>query len=290
MQNKRGLSGALLIMLASVAWSFSGLLSKWVPWSAFSIIGARAIMAVMVFGLSRKTFKPAFGKGIWLGALGVMSTSVLFILANKLTTAANAIVLQYAMPIVVIFASWVFRGQKPGLIDIAASLAALGGIFLCFMGGFGRGSLLGDALALLSAFTFALVFFAARFPNTDPADYTYLGSLLSLFFLLFIPFDKGFSLAPKPLLGILAMGVCLSAGYLLFTAGMRTALHPVTASIMANVEPVLNPLWVFLFLGENPGALSLLGAALVILSVTVYGVVKNQARKMKGPGEIIPGP
>ncbi len=289
MQNRKGLSGALLIMLASVAWSFSGLLSKWVPWSAFSIIGARAIMAVLAFGLSRKTFKPAFSMGTWLGALGVMSTSVLFILANKLTTAANAIVLQYAMPIVVIFASWVFWGQKPGLTDVAASLAALAGIFMCFMGGLGHGSLPGDALALLSAFTFALVFFAARLPNTDPADYTYLGSLLSLLFLLYIPFDSAFSLAPLPLLGILAMGVCLSAGYLLFTAGMRTALHPVTASIMANVEPVLNPLWVFLFLGENPGALSLMGAALVILSVTAYGVVKNQSRRIKGPGDTVPG-
>ncbi len=290
MQNRKGPGGALLIMLASVAWSFSGLLSKWVPWSAFSIIGARSLMAVLVFGLSRKTFRPVFGKGVWLGALGVMSTSVLFILANKLTTAANAIVLQYAMPVVVIFGSWIFWGQKPGLTDILASLAALSGIFLCFMGGFGRGSLPGDALALLSAFTYALVFFAARFPDTDPADYTYLGSLLSLLFLLYIPFDKGFSLELKPLLGILAMGVCLSAGYLLFTAGMRTALHPVTASIMANVEPVFNPLWVFLFLGEDPGALSLLGAALVVLSVTVYGVVKNKARTMGQPGDPVPVP
>ncbi len=283
MNKKKGPGGAALVILACVAWSFSGLLSKWVPWSAFSIIGARALMTAMVFAFSRRTFKPTFGRGTWLGALGVMGSSVLFIIANKLTTAANAIVLQYAMPIVVILASWVFWGQKPGALDIAASLIAMGGILLCFMGGFGRGSLLGDALALLSAFTFAMVFFAARLPDTDPADYTYLGSLLSLLFLLFIPFDPAFSLSPLPLLGILAMGVCLSAGYLLFTAGMRTGVHPVTASIVANVEPVLNPLWVFLFLGEDPGPLSLLGAALVILSVSVYGVMKNRSQGRLAP-------
>ncbi len=73
------------------------------------------------------------------------------------------------------------------------------------------------------------------------------------------------------------MGICLAAGYSFFTAGMRTTVHPVTASIVANVEPVLNPLWTFIFLGENPGLYSILGAALVILSVSVYGVVK--ARK-----------
>ena len=149
MNRKKGPGGAALVIFACVAWSFSGLLSKWVPWSALSIIGARALMTATVFAFSRRTFRPKFGRGTWLGALGVMGSSVLFIIANKLTTAANAIVLQYAMPVVVILASWVFWGQKPGALDIAASLIAMGGILLCFMGGFGRGSLLGDALALL---------------------------------------------------------------------------------------------------------------------------------------------
>jgi drug/metabolite transporter (DMT)-like permease len=280
---KNGINGALLILLCGVVWSFGGVLNKWIPWSAFSIIGGRSILAALIFGLYRGSFKPRFTRGTWLGGLGVMVTSALFIIATKLTSAANAIVLQYAMPIVVIFASWVIYKQKPKRLDVTASLIVLFGILLCFLGGLGGGSLLGDALALLSAFTFAVVFFAARMPDTDPADYTYLGSLLNCVFLLFIPFDKGFTATPAAFLGILAAGLCLSGGYLLFTAGMRKQVSPVTASIMTNIEPILSPVWVFLFLGENPGPLSLLGSLLVIVTISVYGIMKSKALNRPAP-------
>jgi drug/metabolite transporter (DMT)-like permease len=274
--------GALFIILASVAWSFAGVLSKWAPWGAFSLVGVRALITTIVLGIYRKSFRPVFNKGTWLGAIGVSVTSTLFIIANKLTTAANAIVLQYAMPIVVILGAWVFWGQRPGKVDIAASLLTLGGVVLCFVGGFSRGSLLGDSLALFTAFTFALVFFAARLPDTDPMNYTFLGNLICSLFLLYIPFDPDFVISPQAVASALAMGVCLAAGYVFFTAGMRTQVHPVTASIVANVEPVLNPFWAFLFLGENPGPFSIVGAALVILSVTVYGVVKSRLSRQRG--------
>ncbi len=266
--------GALFIMLASVAWSFSGVLSKWAPWGPFSLVGARALIAALVLGASRGSFVPVFNKGTWLGAVGVTATSTLFIIANRLTTAANAIVLQYAMPVVVILACWILWGQKPDKVDAGATLLTLGGVLMCFIGGFGRGSLLGDCLALMTAFTFALVFFAARLPGIDPMDYTYLGNLLSALFVFAIPFDPDFVINTRAVLSILAMGASLSAGYWFFTAGMRTQVHPVTASIVAMVEPVLNPLWAFLFLGENPGPFSLVGAALVILSVGVYSALK----------------
>lgn len=268
--------GAVYIVLASLVWSFAGVLSKWAPWSAYSIIGARALFTAVFFGFVRKSFKPSFSKGNLLGAFAVASTSILFIMANKMTSAANAIVLQYAMPVVVILGYWVFRGQKPGRLDIAASLCVLAGVALCFMGGLGRGAFWGDTVALISAFTYALVFFAARMPGADPADYTYLGNLAASLFLLYIPFDSGFTLSPSALLAVLLMGLCLSFGYFFFTAGMRAGIHPVTASILSNVEPVMNPLWAFVFLGENPGAVSLMGVALVLISVSVYNVMKTR--------------
>ncbi len=279
MKPKRRPSAALYIILACLFWSFAGVLSKWAPWSAFSIIGARALVTAVVFGISRKSFIPSFSRGNLLGAFGVMTTSSLFIMANKLTSAANAIVLQYAMPVVVILAYWVFFGQKPGKLDTLAAVLVLGGVVLCFIGGLQWGSPLGDLLALITAFTFALVFFAARFKDADPRDYTYLGNLVSCLFLLYIPFDRNFTLAPGALLAALLMGLCLTGGYLLFTKGMKAGVHPVTAAIVANVEPVLNPIWVFLFLGENPGLYSILGAALVILAVTVYSALKNRAAR-----------
>ena len=96
-----------------------------------------------------------------------MLTSSLFILANKLTSAANAIVLRYAMPIVVIFASWLFYRQKPGRIDLLASAIAFWASS-CASWAAWAARLLGDLVALSTAFTFALVFFAARFPRHRP--------------------------------------------------------------------------------------------------------------------------
>lgn len=270
--------GAVYIVLASLVWSFAGVLSKWAPWSAYSIIGARALFTAVFFGFVRKSFKPSFSKGNLLGAFAVASTSILFIMANKMTSAANAIVLQYAMPVVVILGYWVFRGQKPGRLDIAASLCVLAGVALCFMGGLGRGAFWGDTVALISAFTYALVFFAARMPGADPADYTYLGNLVASLFLLYIPFDRQFTLNIQAVVAVLLMGLCLTLGYLFFSAGMRQKVHPVTAGILANVEPVMNPIWVFLFLGEDPGLYSLLGAVVVLISVTVYSILKNKQR------------
>lgn len=279
-RSESGLRGAVIIMLASIAWSFSGVLSKWSPWGPLSLVGARAALAALAFGFRRGSFRVRLTPGVVLGALGVALTSILFIIANKLTTAANAIVLQYAAPIVVILICWIYFHQRPTKLDIVAACVAGAGVVLCFMGGLQGGSPVGDALALLSAVSFAVVFFAAQIPNTDPLDYTYLGNLLSALMLLAIPFDKAFTLDTKAMIGVLLMGLSLSAGYLLFSQGMRLGVSPVTAAIVSNVEPVLNPLWVYLAMGEQPGPFTLLGAALVLLSVTLYSVLKGrQAQK-----------
>lgn len=269
-------SGAALVMLGGAVWSVTGLLSKWVPWSPFTIIGLRSLLAYIAFGLWRGTFRLRFGKGVWLGAAGMALTSALFILANKMTTAANAVVLHYVSPIVVIFAAWAVYGNRPKRSDILAAALALLGIVLCFLGGLKSGGLMGDFIAVLSAFTFAMVFFASRMEGTDAADFSILGSLISCVFLLYIPFDQSLRLDAPSVVGMLLLGASQAGGYIFLTMGMRKGVHPVTASLMTTVEPVLSPLWVFLVLGEFPGTLSLIGAALVILSVTGYGIYQSR--------------
>lgn len=277
MKNER--RGNLLIMAASVAWSFSGMLSKWSRWGALSLVGARALVAVCIFALVRRPCRVRLTRGNWLGASAVAVTSVLFIFANKLTSAANAIVIQYAAPMIVMLMCAVIYRQRPGKVDIAAAVITLCGVILCFVGGLGGGNLVGDGLALLSAFTFAAVFFVARMPGCDPLEYTFLGNLLSCAFLLFIPLDPGFSLDGQSLFAALAMGLCLAAGYLLFSAGLHAGVHPVAAAILSNIEPVLNPIWAYLVLGEQPGPYTLLGALGVLASVTVYSLIKTRGQR-----------
>ena len=105
--------GALQVALGAIFWSFAGVLGKWLPWNAFTINGLRSLVAVILLGLARKSFKVRLTRGTLLGAIGVMLTSVLYMAAIKLTTSANAIVLQYAAPAFVILS---FNRQDGGLL------------------------------------------------------------------------------------------------------------------------------------------------------------------------------
>lgn len=276
--NKRTI-GAIQVFLAALCWSFSGVFSKWLPWSAFTILGMRSFTAVLALALTRKSFKVPMTKGNILGALGMCVTCVLFLSAMKLTSAANAIVLQYAMPVVVIALCWIVFKQKPTAKDIITSVFVLAGVVLCSWKGLteGGGKLTGDILAILSAFTYALVFFCARLPGTDTHAYSYLGAIMCTPFSIYAFFDPGMTTEPIHFLGIAAMGLCLAGGYFFISLSLKN-VSPVTSALLANLEPVLNPIWVFIFVGENPGRMSIIGAAVVIITVTIYSLIKDKKK------------
>ncbi len=273
MQSKKS-SGVAYILLAGLAWSFAGVLSRYVPWSGFTLAGCRAVVATLLLAASRGSFRPVNNLVTWLGAVGVAATSLLFMLAVKLTSAANAIVLQYAMPVFVVAYQALVRKVRPRPVELVVILVVLCGVTLCFCQGFISGSLLGNALSLCSAVTWAIVFLAARMPGCDPRAYSYQGNLLTCACLVFLPFDPAVpGSSPVVWLVAAALGLVLGLGYLFFGLGMSKDISPVTAAIVANVEPVLNPTWCFLLLGENPGGLSIAGALIVLTAVTVYSLL-----------------
>ena len=278
--NKRKI-GAIQVFLAALCWSFSGVFTKWLPWSSFTIIGMRSFTAMLALAISRKSFKVRLSKGNILGALGMSLTSILFLTATKFTSSANAIVLQYAMPVVVIALCWIVFKQKPSAKDVVTSVFVLCGVILCSWKGLteGGGKLLGDILGLLSAFSYALVFFCAKLPNTDAREYSYLGAIMCLPFSLYAFFDPNMTVQPIHLLGVAAMGLCLAGGYFFISLSLKN-VSPVTSALLANLEPVLNPIWTFLFIGENPGKMSIIGAAMVIITVTVYSLLKDKKKNI----------
>ncbi|MDO4866214.1 MAG: EamA family transporter [Clostridia bacterium] len=265
--------GALQVAAAAVSWSFAGVLGKSLPWNSFTINGMRSLVAALLLALARGTPKVRFTRGTLLGALGVALTSVLFMAATKLTSSANAIVLQYAMPVFVILFSWLFFGQKPSPRHLVIAAFIMAGVILCSWDGLTGGNPLGDGLAILSAVTFSLVFFCARMPGADPRDYSYLGMVLCAPFALNAFFDPAVSLRqPVHWLIALGLGVCLAGGYFFISKSMSN-VSPISAALLANLEPILNPVWVFLFLGEQPGALTILGSAIVLVTATIYSLL-----------------
>lgn len=274
-------SAALFAFLSGLIWSFTGLFSKLVSWSSYTLVGVRAIVALVVLGLGRGSFRIRPNKGMWISALGITMTSLLYMSAIRLTSTANAIVLQYTASIFVILYMFLIKKQRPLKSELIAALFVILGVCLCFADGLGGGRLLGNVIGLLSGVSYAVVFLSTRYSGNDPLDGVYFGTLVSCAFALAAPFDRGFALTGQQMLMALCLGGGLGLGYLFFSLSMRRGISAVEACIISNVEPVLNPMWVFLFMGENPGVLSILGAAVVLLAVTLQSLYEA-ARGKRG--------
>lgn len=172
-------AAALLTFAAGLSWSFTGMFTKLVGWSSFTLAGVRAIFALLVLGLARGSFRVRPNRGMWLSAVGVTVTSLLFLSAARLTTAANAIVLQYTASIFVILYMLLFKKQRPLKSELVAAFFVMLGVCLCFAGGLEGGRLLGNILGLCSGVTFAMMFLANRYSGNDPLDNVYFGTLAS---------------------------------------------------------------------------------------------------------------
>lgn len=284
---RSNVKGSLLVFASALCWSFSGILGKNLSWNGFSKTGVRAIVAVIVYALYRKSFKVRLSKSTWIGALGVSLTSLLYMLALTLTTSANAIVLQYSMPVYVVALNYLLFKTKPTFKQLIVVPLLMLGVALCCLGGSVGGEELrhqmaGNLIALLSGLTFSLVFLAGRMRSADSVEYTYFGNCLSLLLVVSVFFDKnvrfGFSVdIMKDWLLILLMGLSLGMGYLLLGIGLKSA-SPLSAAVLENLEPALNPVWVFLFLGERPGTLGIIGCAIVIVTVTLYSILPEKRK------------
>lgn len=267
--------GPLYIILAAIFWSFGGLLGKLIPWSGLTIAALRGIIAAVTIAVYRRSFRFKLNKPILLAGISLTITTILFMIANKMTSAANAIVLQYTSPVFIILLTLMIDKQKPKKRDLFAIFGVLIGISIFFYDQFRSGNYLGDLIALGSGLSFAAVFFANKLPNASPIDATYLGNLLSILILPFILFDQSFLSNQNltPWVFIVLMGVFqLGFGYIFFSLGIKQTAAT-TSSIIATLEPILNPIWVFVFLNEVPSFLALVGGIIVLITVSIYNVV-----------------
>ncbi len=264
---------ALCVFLASVCFSTGGLFIKLIPWSALAINGARNLIGAGVIGiyllLTRRRI--IFNRRVLIGALSMIGVTTLFAVSNKLTTAANAIVLQFTAPVFVILFMAVLYRQKPGKADTLTCFAVLLGVVLFFVDGIQAGTLPGNIAAVLSGICYAGVFMMNTGKDADAISSCFIGQLAAG--LIFTPLcfrETDFS-APVTA-AILALGVIQVGGaYILFSIGIRHT-PPVSASLITGMEPILNPLLVAAFYGEAVSALSVAGSVIVVFSIVAYNV------------------
>jgi len=272
-------SGQLSILLCAVLWSTSGLFIKLVSWHPALIAGGRSFLAVFFLIALRlrqekpKKILPLFTSGFWYAA-----TMILFVIANKLTFSANAILLQYTAPVWACLLGWFFLKEKPHWEHwLSLSLVCLG-MFLVFSNGLSGGGFLGDCLALISGVTFAANSVALRaHKESNPLDIMICAHIICAVFAVPFLFIFPPELNAGNILAILFMGIFqIGAASALFVYGIKR-IRAVQAMLTASIEPVLNPVWVLLVTGEKPTH-SIIAGGVIIVSAIIFSSIISKRR------------
>lgn len=281
----------VLLVIAAVLWSMGGIFIKLVPWHPIAIAAIRSAIAALLF-------LPFLGRPKWRGtavqaggAVAYALTVTTFVAATKLTTAANAILLQYTAPVyVALLGAWLLK-ERTRLSDWVTVISVMAGMVFFFLDELKPGNMAGNLLAILSGICFAiLVVLMRKQKNETPLESVFFGNVLTA--LIGVPFifrqqAPGFpGWAVLILLGVFQLGF----SYLLYSVAVKyvTALDAVLIPV---IEPILNPVWVLIFLGETPGIWALAGGIIVLAAVTVRCLLpvlnKNKepaAAACTGPG------
>ena len=269
-------------VLATVMWSTGGVLVKWVTGHPLAISGLRSLIAmpVLLVFLRRPHFSGSFAQ---IGAAVAYSATVItFVIATKLTTAANAILLQYTSPIYVALLSGWLLEERADWRDWLTIGVVLGGLCLFFLDRLSASGLAGNLTAIASGLSFAfLLIFLRKQKGGSPMESIVLGNVLTA--VIGLPFVFASMPSAEGWLGIALLGIFqLGLPYVLYTRAIRR-VTAVEAILIKGIEPILNPLWVYLLVGESPGPWAVLGGAIVLASVTLRSVL-GAARPARAAG------
>ncbi len=239
-------SGAFYALVSAILFSIGGLFIKLIPWSGYSINAARNF----------------------------------FTLATKMTSAANAIVLQFSAPIFIILIAWGVLKKPPKPLDIKACIIVFIGIICFFLDSLSIKGITGNLVALISGISYAVYFSYKDLTGADYDSVLFYGQILSI--LIGLPalcLEANISvtaMAYAAILGIFQMGLA----YLLLSKAIEMT-SAITASLISAIEPILNPILVALFYGETIGSLSIIGACIVVVGIVGYQVWNVMGQRLR---------
>lgn len=271
------------LVLAALFWSLGGLLVKNVDWSPLAIAGGRGILAAAFLFFTNRNLRYRLSLLQWLAAFSYAGMTLCFVLATKLTTAANAILLQYTAPIwIALLGTW-FLGERVSRADWVAIVAVLAGMALFVADGLKFSSLTGNLFGIASGCCFAMMTLLLRKEKKGSAvESLILGNLLA-FAIGLPPLISAPALPAAGWISLFLLGtVQLGVSYWLYAKAIKhvTALEAVLVPV---IEPLLNPFWVLLLTGEKPSGLALIGGAIVITAVTLRALHQLRSRSRLTP-------
>lgn len=256
-----------MVACSALLWSIGGVLIKSVELHPLAIAGIRGFIAAGVLALFTRKFEFVWTKAQIFAAVSFAYTTLSFVAATKMTTAANAILLQFTAPIYVALLSGPLLGEKTTRRDVIALAVVLCGMTLFFIEKLSGEHFWGNVIALTSGFSFAGIALGLRMQKgKSTLESLLLGhgltALIGIPFLMFSPEPTVKDLSILGILGVVQLGI----PYILYGIAVRhvTALE---ASMVPVIEPILNPVWVALVMHEVPSKYSILGGAVVIAAV-----------------------
>ncbi|MBC2711300.1 MAG: EamA family transporter [Desulfosarcina sp.] len=273
----------LMLFSAAIFWSTSGVLIKLVALHPMAIAGWRSLIAGgVILLLCRKEVKISWGLHPLLAAGCMGLFCICFVVATKLTTAANAIVLQYSASTYVAILAPRMLGEPTRRQDWYFLSLVVAGICLFFMDDISTRGTLGILVGMVgSIFWAGAMIFLRKSRGGSTAWPIALGNFMAAG--LCLPFM--FRQAPSSMdwLGLAGLGIIsLGAGYAVFSYAIKR-VRALEAVLIPSIEPLINPMWVFLATGEAPGMWAFIGGTLVLAAVTVRGISTAYNGRIKIP-------
>ena len=284
------LSPVVYVLIAVLLWSTGGLFIKLTTLDAYQVTFFRSLFAaITVLILTRKN-------GLKINAFGIFTSIIyalllfLFVWATKKTTAANAIFLQYTAPIYILVLAPFIIGEKFHWRDMVTVVVVMAGMSLFFVGQLRLEDYQGNTAALFSGVFLGLYIMLLRHPKAEgfnPAIAVIYGNFL----LALLTAPSGIAALPSmtamdwtavTFLGVIQIGI----SYILFIKGVRGGTRPLDASLIGFIEPLLNPVWVFIFVGERPSQWALLGGGIIIAAIAIHTSGSMQAETASKPSRI----
>ena len=263
----------IFLLCTAILWSTGGFLIKFIEWHPIAIASGRSIIAALIMWAYVKKPKFTWSNIQIMGAVAYAFTVILFVIANKLTTAANTILLQYTGPIYVALFSYWFLKEKITSIDWITILAVILGMTLFFIEKLSPDGILGNFIAILAGIAFAwLALCLRKQKDGSPLESLILGNILTAIIGLPFIIDTGIP-SQQSMIALFVLGIFqLGIPYILYSKAVKY-VSALDAVLIPILEPILNPLWVFLLLGESIGMWPMIGGAIIIVAITTRSIL-----------------
>mgnify|MGYP001452143897 FL=1 len=268
----------ILLITAALMWSLGGIFIKLVDLNPMGIAGIRSLGAAVVLLIYIKKPRLYWNRYFFTGVLAYTAMVVLYVLSIRLTTAANAIFLEFTAPIYVVAFSYFLLNEKIDRFDILTMVIIFLGMGLFFMDELTFYGFWGNIMALVAGVCLALVTVLIRKEKESAFEIVFYGNVLTAI-ICFTFIIEGLSKSTQlDWLIIFGLGIFqLGIPYILYTTALKY-VSALDAILVGMLEPILNPIWVYIFIGEAMGEWAFIGGALVMIGTLGRVIIKQKLK------------